>query len=83
MSDDTKKAMRKANKKAKAEEAEDQEQRNRRIMIILAILAILAAIVWYLNREGYLRQWFSSFSSGRSSGRFQQPRPSAPPFEGF
>lgn len=81
--DADKKAMRKANKKDKAKKADELEKRNRRWLMIAAIVAILAAIVWYLNREGYLRRWFASFSSGRSSGRFQQPRPSAPPFEGF
>ena len=73
----------KADKKDKKKPKTDSTDR-RTLWIALAVLAVLAAVLWYLNRQGYLRRWFPA--TGRS--RFQQPQsyydasPSAPPYPG-
>ena len=60
---------------------------NRTLWIALAVLAVLAAVLWYLNRQGYLRRWFPARSASSSRRFAQQPQydvsPSAPPYEGF
>jgi len=73
-----------AKKNTKKETTVTRGSNKRTLWIALAVLALLAVLLWYLNRQGYLRRWFPPMTtSGRSSGRAtRRPdySPSAPPF---
>ena len=78
------KKLPKANRKNKKDSDDAPTNSRRTLWIALAVLAALAVLLWYLNRQGYLRRWFPAATRG---SRFQQPQyydasPSAPPYPG-
>lgn len=68
----------KKDRKPKTDEA--SSSRTRTLWIVLAVLAVLAAVLWYLNRQGYLRRWFPVRSSRPQ--QYYDASPSAPPYPG-